>query len=185
MKLIFNPKLLILETTDEKFSGGEEFDSCLDAFKHGLILPNPGESISINIDGTLTECFAEDPYDETLKCPKGWIGKKSEEKCLKIHTKPEDNTNAARQCYREGSDLFQDEHKDWNEIFIDATHFSSNYSTDPVYPGYYHLGLYQKQSGNHYLYHRNGARVSHTYTYPNSLLQKERGRSCIGKFIKN
>ena len=135
------------------------FASCLDAFKLGLLLPDPGQSISIKLTGgSVTQCTREDPYTTGQSCPDGWFGKKGEEKCLKIHEEPEDNINAARQCYREGADLFQDEDADWNSYLIDATHFSQNFSL-PVYPGYIHLGLYQKQSGNNHLYHRNGVRV--------------------------
>ena len=135
------------------------FASCLDAFKLGLLLPDPGQSISIKLTGgTVTQCTREDPYTTGQSCPDGWFGKKGEEKCLKIHEEPEDNINAARQCYREGADLFQDEDTVWNSYLIDATHFSQNFSL-PVYPGYIHLGLYQKQSGNNHLYHRNGVRV--------------------------
>ena len=135
------------------------FASCLDAFKEGLMMPDPGSSITIYLSGgSEQECFLEDPYSTGDKCPDGWIGKKGEEKCLKFHSEPEDNANAARQCYKEGGDLYQDEDEDWNEIMLDTTYFSPNYSR-PVYPGYIHLGLHQKQSGNQYLYHKNGVRV--------------------------
>ena len=156
-----------------------QFDSCLSAFKNGLLLSDPGQTISIYLDtGSVAECSAEDAYSTGSKCPDGWYGKKGEGKCLMFHTAPEDNVNAARQCYREGSDLFQDEDETWNNILIDATYFSSKYSM-PVYPGYIHLGLHQKQAGNNFLYHRNGVRVAHTYEYPSSLLEKDRKRICI------
>ena len=83
-----------------------------------------------------------------------------------------------RQCYREGGELFQNEDDEWNEIFMDATHVYYN-ATSPIYPGYLHIGLYQKQTGNGYLYNRNGIRVSHAYKFPNSLFYKTRKRSCI------
>ena len=40
-----------------------------------------------------------------------------------------------------------------NEILMGAQEYSS-----PTHPGFYHIGLYQRQDANHY-YHRNGARV--------------------------
>ena len=89
-----------------------------------------------------------------------------------------------RQCYREGGELFQNEDEEWNNIFMDATHVYHN-ATSPIYPGYLHFGLYQKQTGNGYLYHRNGIRVSHAYKYPNSLFYKERQRTCIAFGVLN
>ena len=89
-----------------KFS--ESFSSCLSAFKHGLMVPDPGQTISIKLDtGSVAECSGEDAFSTGAKCPNGWFGKyQPEEKCLKMHTEPENNIDAARQCYREGSDLF-------------------------------------------------------------------------------
>ena len=40
-----------------------------------------------------------------------------------------------------------------NEILMGAQEYSS-----PTHPGFYHIGLYQRQDANQY-YHKNGARV--------------------------
>ena len=73
------------------------FDSCIDAFKKGMLLPSPGQSVEIKLStGTSLSCYGEDPYNTNNKCPDGWTGKKGEEKCLKWIHKPENNANAAR-----------------------------------------------------------------------------------------
>ena len=63
-----------------------------------------------------------------------------------------------RQCYKMGSNLYQDENEDWNTILRDSTYFTTK-NSDPIYPGYIHLGLHQKQAGNNFLYSKNGIRV--------------------------
>ena len=46
-----------------------------------------------------------------------------------------------------------DEDASINEILFGVPEYST-----PTHPGFYHFGMYQKQSANQY-YHRNGARV--------------------------
>ena len=73
------------------------FDSCIDIFKKGMLLPSPGQSVEIKKStGTTVTCYGEDPYNTGDKCPDGWTGKKGEGKCLKWIHKPENNANAAR-----------------------------------------------------------------------------------------
>ena len=73
------------------------FTSCLDAFKRGLLLPNPGTSVKMKRHTTGTrQCWGEDPYGTGNKCPAGWTGKQGDVKCLKWIHRPEDNANAAR-----------------------------------------------------------------------------------------
>ena len=74
-----------------------QFDSCLTALKYGLMLPNQGEEMTIRLsDGSTATCSAEDPYSVGNKCPSGWFGRKTSEKCLKISLEAQDNENAAR-----------------------------------------------------------------------------------------
>ena len=74
------------------------FDSCINIFKKGMLLPSPGQSVEIlKSTGTGTHtCYGEDPYNTGNKCPDGWTGKKGDGKCLKWIHKPENNANAAR-----------------------------------------------------------------------------------------
>ena len=75
-----------------------QFTSCLDAFKRGLLLPNPGTGVKMRRHtGTNTRtCYGEDPYATGNKCPDGWTGKQGDIKCMKWVHRPEDNANAAR-----------------------------------------------------------------------------------------
>ena len=74
-----------------------QFGSCLTALKYGLMLPNQGEEMTIRLsDGNIATCSAEDPYSVGSKCPSGWFGRKTSEKCLKISFDAQDNENAAR-----------------------------------------------------------------------------------------
>jgi hypothetical protein len=62
-----------------------------------------------------------------------------------------------RLCNLQGSDLLQVSSLADEELVL-ATLASKPVYAQPVMPGYYHTGLYQRQSGHTY-YHRNGARV--------------------------
>ena len=62
-----------------------------------------------------------------------------------------------RQCNMQGSDLLQISVDKDEKVVLSVLRSKPIYS-QPVMPGFYHMGLYQRQSGRMY-YHRNGVRV--------------------------
>ena len=124
----------------------------------GLISSKNSKPVTIRLkDGTTTECTFENLYERSKSCPKGWTGKADEESCYKIETEYLTNNAAAKICSHQGADLLQVETITEDNFIIDILQGSLEYSI-PFHPGFYHLGMYQRQSGNQY-YHRNGARV--------------------------
>ena len=80
-------------------------------------------------------------------------------KCSYLHfsTYPLDNNEAATSCYQEGAELLEVQSQPEDDMINEILFGSSEYST-PTHPGFYHVGLYQRQEGNQY-YHRSGIRV--------------------------
>ena len=66
------------------------------------------------------------------------------------------NYESTIKCYEDGSDLFLPFDSDEDEYAIDVLK-RYTYSQD-VYPGYYHIGLYQHQEALEY-YQSGGSRV--------------------------
>ena len=62
-----------------------------------------------------------------------------------------------RRCHMTGSDLLQVYNSVEETLILSVLSSRKNFSL-PVMPGYFHLGLHQRQSGNQ-LYYRNGVRV--------------------------
>ena len=136
----------------------KRYASCWDAMTHGGIRANPGEPLQLLMsDSKYKNCTLENLHDNTEVCPTGWLGKADDEFCLKVNTDQVTNDEASRQCLEEGSDLLQ---------VRDATEdsYAQNVITSikeyalPVWPGYYHMGVYQRRTGEQY-YSRNGHRV--------------------------
>ena len=99
----------------------------------------------------------ENLHDNVQDCPKGFVGKGDDEFCLSVKTEAVDNTEAARQCYEDASDLLQVDSSDEDDYVMKVLQSLEKY-TQPVNPGFYHTALYQRQEGRQY-YLRNGARV--------------------------
>ena len=80
-------------------------------------------------DDSQFDCEFENVYDQSKKCPKGWIGKADKGSCYKIYTNPLGNQDAAQICYQEGAELVeiesQMEDDMINEIFLGASEYSS------------------------------------------------------------
>jgi hypothetical protein len=62
-----------------------------------------------------------------------------------------------RLCSLQGSDLLQVYNSGMEGLVLNVLGSKTTYS-QPIMPGIYHLGLYQRQSGNKF-YHANGERV--------------------------
>ena len=135
------------------------FSSCWDAFKMGgLISPKTGSSTKVmKDDGSIMECTFENLKDNTKSCPSGWFGLGDEGSCFKVRKEPVDNDEAAALCNQESGDLVQPKSLEEDEYIIDVLSSVLDYAK-PFHPGFYHIGTYQRQSGNLY-YHRNGIRV--------------------------
>jgi len=67
------------------------------------------------------------------------------------------NLFGCRVCNAEGSDLLQ-VYSSTEESLVLGVLAGRTLFAQPVMPGYYHLGLHQRQSGRQF-YHRNGVRV--------------------------
>ena len=137
----------------------QTYTNCLDAYTtSGFISPKSSNSVKIMLnDDSQADCEFENVYDQSKKCPKGWIGKANEGSCYKIYTNPLGNQDAAQICYQEGAELVQIESQMEDDMINEILLGASEYST-PTHPGFYHIGLYQRQEGNLY-YHRSGIRV--------------------------
>ena len=107
-------------------------------------------------DGTVKDCNVNNLHEQSIACPNGFIGKGDEEFCLSIKTNEVTNEEAVSKCYEDGSDLFLPNDKAQDEYVIDVLAMSS-YS-NPVYPGLFHIGLYQDQHTQKY-YKSGGSRV--------------------------
>jgi hypothetical protein len=62
-----------------------------------------------------------------------------------------------RFCNAQGSDLLQVSSSTDEDLVLGVLGSRQDFA-QPVMPGYYHTGLYQRQSGKLY-YHRNGVKV--------------------------
>ena len=144
---------------DQKLEYEKTYPDCAEAYNTaGFISPKSTDSVMILVDdGSETQCDFENLYDQTDRCPKGWTGKPDEDNCYKIFTSPFDNNEAATSCYQEGAELLEVQSQPEDDMINEILFGSSEYST-PTHPGFYHVGLYQRQEGNQY-YHRSGIKV--------------------------
>ena len=144
---------------DQKLEYEKTYPDCAEAYNTaGFISPKSTDSVMILVDdGSETQCDFENLYDQTDRCPKGWTGKPDEDNCYKIFTSPLDNNEAATSCYQEGAELLEVQSQPEDDMINEILFGSSEYST-PTHPGFYHVGLYQRQEGNQY-YHRSGIKV--------------------------
>ena len=144
---------------DQKLEFEKTYSECAEAYDTaGFISPKSTNPVKILVDdGTETHCEFENLYKQTEGCPRGWTEKADEENCYKIFTYPLDNNEAATSCYQEGAELLEVQSPAEDNMINEILLGSSEYST-PTHPGFYHIGLYQRQEGNQY-YHRSGIRV--------------------------
>ena len=150
---------------ENKLKYQQTYSSCLNAYMNaGSISPKNSNPVKIlqtetseSTTGTTTDCEFENLFEQTAKCPKGWAGKADDNQCYKIQTIPLTNNEAAGFCNQEGAELLQVESTDEDNVINEILFGVPEYST-PTHPGFYHIGMYQKQTANQY-YHRNGVRV--------------------------
>ena len=132
-------------------------ETCWEAFQNNWLTPDVQDHVTIKLpDGSFKDCHVKNLHDNVKDCPDGFIGKADDEFCIKVHTEPMTNFKSAIKCYEDGSDLFLPSDSDSDEYAIDVLK-RSTYSQS-VYPGYYHIGLYQHQEALEY-YQSGGSRV--------------------------
>ena len=144
---------------DQNLEYKKTYFECAEAYDTaGFISSKSTNPVKILVDdGSETNCEFENLYKQTKGCPRGWTEKADEENCYKIFTYPMDNNEAATSCYQEGAELLEVQSRPEDDMINEILFGSSEYST-PTHPGFYHVGLYQRQEGNQY-YHRSGIRV--------------------------
>ena len=130
-------------------------ETCWDAFESNWLIPDVQDQVTIKLpDGSSKDCHVKNLHDQVNDCPDGFIGKADEQLCLRIHMEPMTNPESAFKCHEDGSDLFLPMNSEEDEY---ATDVLNKYS-QPIYPGHFHIGLYQHQEAQEY-YQSSGARV--------------------------
>ena len=89
---------------EKKLEFAQTYSDCKDAYvKAGFISPKNSNPVKIpKSDDSTMDCEFENIYEQSKKCPKGWIGKAEDENCYKIQTFPATNDEAAAFCNQEG-----------------------------------------------------------------------------------
>ena len=132
-------------------------ETCWEAFQNNWLSPNAQTNVTIKLaDGTVKDCNLNNLHEQSIACPSGFIGKGDEEFCISINTNEVTNVEAGGKCYEDGSELFIPDSITQDEYIIDVLSTSS-YS-NPIYPGLYHIGLFQDQHTQKY-YKSGGSRV--------------------------
>lgn len=172
---------MILESlifADENTLFQKTYADCEAAYTNGGFIKSSANPVTITTAGGSTEdCTFENIFGQSASCPKGWFGKADDEACYKVETKAVSNQEAAMLCNQLGADLLQVDDENEDNLITLLLDGIVDYST-PLFPGLYHIGTYQRQSGGQY-YHRNGARVAYTRQLHNSPLTRSTSANCL------